>query len=109
MTTSPLMTTAEVADYTRLSVETLRYFRQRDEGPPFAKLGRRVMYRRRGRRCLDRVVRRYTERIARKLTLNGIGAAARPAVAEEPRGQMPKPPRPRCAQVNLPTILLVTR
>ena len=47
MTTSPLMTTAEVANYTRLSVETLRYFRQRDEGPPFAKLGRRVMYRRR--------------------------------------------------------------
>jgi predicted DNA-binding transcriptional regulator AlpA len=46
MTTSPLMTAAEVANYTRLSVETLRYFRQRDEGPPFAKLGRRVMYRR---------------------------------------------------------------
>src|SRR3954454_21393605 len=47
-----------------------------------------------------------TERIARKLTLNGIGAAARTAVAEETRGQMPEPPRPRCAQVNLPTILL---
>jgi len=40
------MTTAEVACYTRLSEETLRYFRQRDEGPRFAKLGRRVFYRR---------------------------------------------------------------
>lgn len=30
---------------TRLSVETLRYFRQRGEGPPYAKLGRRVFYR----------------------------------------------------------------
>jgi excisionase family DNA binding protein len=43
---SPLMTTDEVADYTRLSVETLRYFRQREEGPRWAKLGRRVFYRR---------------------------------------------------------------
>jgi excisionase family DNA binding protein len=44
--TSPLMTTEEVADYTRLSVETLRYFRQREEGPAWVKLGRRVFYRR---------------------------------------------------------------
>jgi excisionase family DNA binding protein len=43
---SPLMTTEEAAEYTRLSTETLRYFRQRDEGPRFAKLGRRVFYRR---------------------------------------------------------------
>lgn len=43
---SPLMTTAEVGEFTRLSVETLRYFRQLGEGPPYAKLGRRVMYRR---------------------------------------------------------------
>lgn len=43
---SPLMTTEEVAQYVRLSVETLRYFRQRDQGPRFARLGRRVMYRR---------------------------------------------------------------
>lgn len=43
---SPLLTTEEAADYTRLSVETLRYFRQREEGPRWAKLGRRVFYRR---------------------------------------------------------------
>src|SRR3954467_4548669 len=64
-------------------------------------------------RCISVVVNSgqwdaFTERIARKLTLNGIGAAARTAVAEETRGQMPEPPRPRCAQVNLPTILLVS-
>jgi excisionase family DNA binding protein len=46
VTASPLMTTEEVAAYVRLSAETLRYFRQRDEGPRFAKLGRRVFYRR---------------------------------------------------------------
>lgn len=39
------MTTDEAADYVRLSAETLRYFRQRNEGPRWAKLGRRVMYR----------------------------------------------------------------
>ena len=36
-----------------------------------------------------------TERIARKLTLNGIGAAPRTAVAEETPGQAAEPPRPR--------------
>jgi hypothetical protein len=36
-----------------------------------------------------------TERIARKLTLNGIGAAVRTAVAEEIPGQAAEPPRPR--------------
>src|SRR4051794_36972455 len=36
-----------------------------------------------------------TERIARKLTLNGIGAAARTAVAEEAAGQAGEAPRPR--------------
>jgi uncharacterized peroxidase-related enzyme len=37
----------------------------------------------------------FTERIARKLTLTGIGAAVRTAVAEEIPGQAAEPPRPR--------------
>jgi predicted KAP-like P-loop ATPase len=37
----------------------------------------------------------FTERIARKLTLNGLGAAARTAVAEEAPGQAGEAPRPR--------------
>ena len=84
MTTSPLMTTAEVANYTRLSVETLRYFRQRDEGPPFANFWRRVMYRR-----LD--VDAWIEssvvpnRIARRLTPNGTGIAGRTAGGRQSR------------------------
>jgi hypothetical protein len=41
------------------------------------------------------LLRRVTERIARKLTLNGIGAAARTAVAEETPGQAAELPRLR--------------
>jgi excisionase family DNA binding protein len=42
-----LLTTAEVAEMTRLSVSTLRYWRHAGTGGPASfKLGRRVMYRR---------------------------------------------------------------
>lgn len=43
---SDLMTTAEVAELTRLPVGTLRYFRHSNTGPTSFKLGRRVTYRR---------------------------------------------------------------
>lgn len=41
-----LLTTAEVAEMTRLSPETLRYYRWRDrgEGPRGARVGRKVLY-----------------------------------------------------------------
>jgi excisionase family DNA binding protein len=42
-----LMTTAEVAELTRVSPETLRYYRWRKEGPRSFKLGRKVLYERR--------------------------------------------------------------
>ncbi len=38
------MTEAEVADLVRRSAETLRYWRNRREGPKWFKLGRRVLY-----------------------------------------------------------------
>jgi predicted DNA-binding transcriptional regulator AlpA len=42
-----ILTTAEVAEMTRLSVATLRYWRHAGTGGPASfKLGRRVMYRR---------------------------------------------------------------
>jgi excisionase family DNA binding protein len=42
-----LLTVAEVAEMTRLSVGTLRWWRSVGAGgPPSIKLGRRVMYRR---------------------------------------------------------------
>ena len=43
---SDLMTTQETSEFTRVPVETLRYWRWRGEGPPSFKLGRRVMYQR---------------------------------------------------------------
>jgi predicted DNA-binding transcriptional regulator AlpA len=44
---SELLTVAEVAEWTRLSAGTLRYWRALGErGPASFKLGRRVMYRR---------------------------------------------------------------
>ena len=38
------MTTSEVAEILRTSPETVRYWRQRGEGPPSFKCGRRVLY-----------------------------------------------------------------
>ncbi|HZA10019.1 helix-turn-helix domain-containing protein [Mycobacterium sp.] len=44
---SELLTVADVAEMTRLSAGTLRYWRALGQGgPPSVKLGRRVMYRR---------------------------------------------------------------
>lgn len=40
-----LLTLTEVAEMTRLSEATLRYFRHRNTGPRSAKLGRRLVYR----------------------------------------------------------------
>jgi excisionase family DNA binding protein len=45
--TEPLMTIAEVAALTRIPVNTLYHYRATGQGgPPSAKIGRRVMYRR---------------------------------------------------------------
>jgi predicted DNA-binding transcriptional regulator AlpA len=41
-----LMLMPEVAEDTRLSLDTLRYLRHTGTGPPSFKLGRRVVYRR---------------------------------------------------------------
>ena len=38
------LTSQEVADRLRTSSETVRYWRQRGEGPPSFKCGRRVLY-----------------------------------------------------------------
>ena len=40
------MTPPETSDLVRLPTSTLAYWRHRNEGPPFAKVGRRVVYRR---------------------------------------------------------------
>ena len=42
-----LITLTEIAEITRLSVSTLRYYRLRGEGPPTFKVGRRVVARER--------------------------------------------------------------
>ncbi len=45
--TAELLTVTDVAEITRLSAGTLRYWRALEEGgPPSFRLGRRVMYRR---------------------------------------------------------------
>ncbi|QOD05431.1 helix-turn-helix domain-containing protein [Pseudarthrobacter sp. BIM B-2242] len=41
-----LMTMDEVAEETRIPVNTLRFYRQNGKGPKFAKLGGRLMARR---------------------------------------------------------------
>jgi excisionase family DNA binding protein len=41
----PLMTTDEVAAYSRLSVATIRWLRHANRGPVASTLGRRVLYR----------------------------------------------------------------
>ena len=46
MAEADLLTTAEVAKLCRISPETVRYWRFIGEGPPSAKVGRRVLYRR---------------------------------------------------------------
>lgn len=40
------LTPPETADLLRRPTSTLAYWRHRGEGPPFAKIGRRVLYRR---------------------------------------------------------------
>lgn len=40
------MTAPETADLVRRPTSTLAYWRHRDEGPRYAKIGRRVVYRR---------------------------------------------------------------
>lgn len=42
-----LLTIAEAAEATRLSVNTLRYMRQQGKGPKSGKLGKRIFYRER--------------------------------------------------------------
>ncbi len=46
MITSPYMEASEVAELMKRPESTLSYWRHRGEGPPYAKVGRRVMYRR---------------------------------------------------------------
>lgn len=41
-----LLTTAEVAEMTRLPAGTLRYYRHQNSGPPSFRLGRKTVYRR---------------------------------------------------------------
>lgn len=41
---SPYMTTHEVAAFVRLAARTLENMRQRGTGPPYCKLGGRVVY-----------------------------------------------------------------
>jgi hypothetical protein len=43
---SPLLTTAEAAEYLRLKPHTLENMRWQGTGPPFLKLGGRVFYHR---------------------------------------------------------------
>jgi hypothetical protein len=43
-TNSPLLDTAQAACYLRLRPATLERWRSIGEGPPFSKLGRRVVY-----------------------------------------------------------------
>lgn len=40
------LTTGETADLMRTKPATLAYWRHRGEGPPFARVGKRVLYRR---------------------------------------------------------------
>lgn len=40
------LTPPETAELVRRPTSTLAYWRHRDEGPPYAKIGRRVVYRR---------------------------------------------------------------
>ena len=45
MTTQPeLLTTEAVSEWTGIPAETLRYWRQRGEGPAYTKLGRSIRY-----------------------------------------------------------------
>jgi predicted DNA-binding transcriptional regulator AlpA len=46
MEPQPYMTPPEVAELIQRPESTLAYWRHRHEGPPFAKVGKRVMYRR---------------------------------------------------------------
>ena len=52
-----LITECQVADRFNLSVNTLRYWRAVDEGPPFVKIGRLVRY---DVAALERYVQRNT-------------------------------------------------
>lgn len=45
--TTELLTTAEAADYLRLSPMTLKHWRQQKKGPPWGQMGRNIVYRRR--------------------------------------------------------------
>lgn len=40
-----LMNNEEAAEYLRVPLGTLRYWRHRNEGPPSVRIGRRVFYR----------------------------------------------------------------
>jgi predicted DNA-binding transcriptional regulator AlpA len=44
-TTDRLLTAVEAAQYLTLSVKTLEAYRQKNLGPKFSRLGRRVVYR----------------------------------------------------------------
>ena len=46
MTENDYLDTNETADLVRRPASTLAYWRQRGEGPPYAKVGKRVLYRR---------------------------------------------------------------
>ena len=45
MTTEPLMTETEVAEWIRIKAATLRNWRHRGDGPPWVHVGRYVRYR----------------------------------------------------------------
>lgn len=46
MTENDYLDTNETADLVRRPASTLAYWRHRGEGPPYAKVGKRVLYRR---------------------------------------------------------------
>lgn len=57
-----LLTVPEAAEYLRLSVNTLSYFRQTNRSPKYGKLGRRIFYR---KADLDAWVEEQFEKAAR--------------------------------------------
>lgn len=57
------MTSDEVASFIRVKPETLRYWRHVRQGPPFFKLGRKVLYARED-------VERYMEDVRTRGTMN---------------------------------------
>ena len=70
-----LLTMAEASELTRTPMNTLRYYRHRDDGPVSFRLGKRVMYL---RSDLERWIEdaRRTELAARNLHASDISTAS---------------------------------